>query len=244
MRSSHRLAAAVVTSLALATPALTVSATAAPDGSNKSAAVATVDKKKPSIKLKRAAKGVQPGIGKQKITAIVNGGGKVKFTLSGEGIKKNKKVKVKKGKAVFKVPPLGTGTYKVKGTYNGKKDKIKFEVYDSALTLNSTSFTVSASDPYTGNVPLTGTVRFKGKPASEGYVDLYKDGKHNGGASSPHLLGFGTVQPDGSFTYQYFGPAVANKYGVGTWSFQAYYTDSPSYADYVSSNFIVVTVVP
>jgi hypothetical protein len=242
MRSSAKLAAAIVTTLALATPALTVSATAAPDGT--SSHVSTVAKKKPQITLKRSAKGVQPGIGKMKITAKVNGGGKVKFTLKGDAIKKNKKVKVKKGKAVYKVPPLGTGKYKVIGKYQGKKAKTKFEVYDSALTVNSTTFTVSASDPYDTNVPLTGAVKFKGKPATEGYVDLYKDGKYKGGSSSPHLLGFGTVRPDGTFTYQYFATAVAQKYGVGTWNFQAYYTDSPSYADYISSNFIVVTVVP
>ena len=107
-----------------------------------------VAKKKPSIKLKRSAKGVQPGIGKQKITAIVNGGGKVKFTLKGTGFKKNKNVKVKNGKAVYKVPPLGTGTYKVTGSFQGKKAKTKFEVYNSALSVNSTTFTFSASaDP-------------------------------------------------------------------------------------------------
>ena len=95
-----------------------------------------VAKKKPSIKLKRSAKGVQPGIGKQKITAIVNGGGKVKFTIKGTGFKKNKNVKVKNGKAVYKVPPLGTGTYKVTGSYQGKKAKTKFEVYNSNLQVN------------------------------------------------------------------------------------------------------------
>ena len=243
MRSSAKLAAAVVTTIALVGPALTVSATAAP-AIHESAAAVAVDKKKPTIKLKRAEKGVQPGIGKQKITAVVNGGGKVKFVLEGEGVELKKKVKVKKNKAVYKVPPLGTGTYKVKGTYSGKKAKIKFEVYDSALTVNSTTFTVSASDPYDTNVPLTGAVKFKGKPATQGYVDLYKDGNIKGGSSSPNLLGFGTVQPDGTFVYQYFSTRVAEKYGVGTWSFQAYYTDGPEFSDYISSNFIVVNVVP
>ena len=75
MRRLAILGVASVTTLAIATPALTVAATAATDGSSdRSTHVASVvAKKKPSIKLKRSAKGVQPGIGKEKITAIVNG---------------------------------------------------------------------------------------------------------------------------------------------------------------------------
>ena len=245
MRRLAILGVASVTTLALATPALAVAATAAADGTStrsSNVASAVVAKKKPTIKLKRSAKGVQPGIGKEKITAIVNGGGKVKFTIKGTNYKKNKNVRVKNGKAVYKVPPLGTGKYKVTGKYNGKKAKTKFEVYDSALTVSSTTFTISASNPYTTNVPLTGSVKFKGKAANKGYVDLYKDGNHKGGSESPNLLGFGVVQPDGTFNYQYFATDVAAKYGVGTWNFQAYYTDGPEFSDYISSNFITVVV--
>jgi len=247
MRRLAILGVASVTTLALATPALAVAATAAPHGSSttSSQVVSTVvAKKKPTIKLKRSAKGVQPGIGKEKITAIVNGGGKVKFTVKGTGIKLKKNIKVKNGKAVYKVPPLGTGKYKVQGTYQGKKAKTKFKVYDSALTVNATAFTVSASDPYDTNVPLTGAVKFKSKPAKVGgYVDLYKDGNTKGGAESPDFLGFGTIVEGGGFTYQYFAKDVAVKYGVGTWNFQAFYTDDAGFDDYISSNFIVVTVV-
>ena len=169
----------------------------------------------------------------------------MKFKVTGDtGVKLKAKVKAKKGKAVYNVPALVTGKYKVKASYGKKKAKTKFEVYDSALTLNQTTFTVSASDPYDTNTPLTGAVKFKGKPATTGYVDLYLNGDHAGGASSPNLLGFGDVQPDGTFIYQYFSSRVAQKYGVGTWNFQAYYTDGPEFSDYISSNFIQVTVVP
>jgi hypothetical protein len=250
MRRLAILGVASVTTLALATPALAGAATAAHDGSSTrsshaaSAKVEKVEKKKPSIRLKRSKKGVQPGIGKQKITARVNGGGKVKFTLKGTGIKLKKNVKVKNGKAVYKVPPLGTGKYKVQGTYNGKKAKTKFKVYDSALTVNATTFTVSASNAYNTSVPLTGNVKFKAKPAKVGgYVDLYKDGNTKGGAESPDFLGFGTIVEGGGFTYQYFAKDVAATYGVGTWNFQAFYTDDAGFDDYISSNFIVVTVV-
>ena len=103
MRRLAILGVASVTTLALATPALAVAATAVHDGSSTRSAQVTsvsVEKKKPTIKLKRSAKGVQPGIGKEKITATVNGGGKVKFTIKGTNYKKNKNVKVKNGKAV------------------------------------------------------------------------------------------------------------------------------------------------
>jgi len=252
MRRLAVLGVASVTTLALATPALAVAATAASDGSsNRSThaaqAASTVaekaaSKKRATIKLKRAEKGVQPGIGKQKITAIVNGGGKVKFTLKGTGLKASKKIKVKKGKAVYDVPPLGTGTYKVVGKYAGKKAKTKFEVYDSALTINQTSFTVSKSGPLT-NAQLTGSVKFKGKVATGGYVDIYKDGNIKGGSSSPDFLSFATVQSNGTFSYP-VADRVALRYPVGTYTFQAYYTDDPAFADYISSNFITVTVTP
>jgi hypothetical protein len=257
MRRLAILGVASVTTLALATPALTVAATAASDGSsNRSThAASVVAKKKPSIKLKRSAKGVQPGIGKEKITAIVNGGGKVKFTIKGTGFKKSKNVKVKKGKAVYKVPPLGTGTYKVTGSYQGKKAKTKFEVYNSNLTVSSTTFTFSASGDYTKYAPLSGSVLFKNKPATGGYVDIYLDGKFKGGSDSPNFLGFTNIDAAGGFNASYYfgeqitkgaGLAGGNlpAFGPGTYQFQAYYTDGPEYSDYISSNFITVVVTP
>jgi hypothetical protein len=258
MRRLAILGVASVTTLALATPALAVAATAAHDGTSvrsSHVAAATVAKKKPTIKLKRSAKGVQPGIGKEKITAIVNGGGKVKFTIKGTNYKKNKNVKVKNGKAVYKAPPLGTGKYKVTGTYNGKKAKTKFEVYNSNLSVNSTTFTFSASADYTTYAPLSGSVLFKNAPASAGYVDIYLDGKFKGGSESPNFLGFTNIEPGGLFNASYyFGEQVTKgsglaggnlpAFGPGTYQFQAYYTDGPEYSDYISSNFITVVVTP
>ena len=260
MHKITKLGVAAAAAVALTVPALVapVGAAAAADGiSNRSAHVAssTAAKKKPSIRLKRSAKGVQPGIGKEKVTAIVNGGGKVKFTLKGTGFKKHKSEKVKKGKAVFKVPPLGTGTYKVTGSYYSKKAKTKFKVYNSNLQVNSTTFTFSASGDYTQYAPLSGSVLFKNKPATGGYVDIYLDGKFKGGSESPNFLGFTSIEPGGTFNASYYfgeqitkgsGLAGGNlpAFGPGTYQFQAYYTDGPEYSDYISSNFITVVVTP
>jgi hypothetical protein len=258
MRRLAILGVASVTTLALATPALAVAATAASDGTRTRSSHVTsavVAKKKPQIKLKRSAKGVQPGIGKEKITAIVNGGGKVKFTIKGTNYKKNKNVKVKNGKAVYKVPPLGTGKYKVTGSYNGKKAKTKFEVYNSNLSVSSTTYTFSASANEQTYAPLSGSVLFKNKPATDGYVDIYLDGKYKGGSESPNFLGFTPVKADGSFDASYgFGAQITKDFGLaggnlaafppGTYQFQAYYTDGPEYSDYISSNFITVVVTP
>ena len=260
MRRLAILGVASVTTLALATPALAGVATAAPSGTSASTsqvASSTVAKKpaKPTIKLKRSAKGVQPGIGKEKITATVNGAGKVKFTIKGTNYKKNKNIKVKNGKAVYKVPPLGTGKYKVTGTYNGKKAKTKFEVYNSALSINATAFTFSLSADYRTYAPLSGSVLFKNKPAAGGYVDIYQDGKFKGGSESPSFLGFTSIADGGTFNASYYfgeqitkgtGLAGGNlpAFGPGTYQFQAYYTDGPEYSDYLSSNFITVVVTP
>ena len=162
---------------------------------------------------------------------------------------------MKKGKAVYKVPPLGTGTYKVIGSYQGKKAKTKFEVYNSNLQLNSTTFTFSASADYTTYAPLSGSVLFKYKPAADGYVDIYLDGKFKGGSESPNFLGFTGIQAGGTFNASYYfgdqitrgtGLAGGNlpAFGPGTYHFQAYYTDGPEYSDYISSNFITVVVTP
>ena len=118
-----------------------------------------------------------------------------------------------------------------------------FEVYDSALTVNQAGFTISEANGPFGQ-DLTGTVKFKGKPATSGYVDLYLNGNIKGGASSPDFLGFGTITAGGAFTYDSFPDRVAAKYPPGTYNFVAYYTDGPEFADYISSNVIVVTVNP
>ena len=250
-----RLAVASAVVASLAVPALVTPVTAAPSPAQVGTADSVAERAKVTLKLKRSAKGVQPGIGKQKITALVNRGGKVKFTLKGEGIKKNKKVKVKNGKAVYKVPPLGTGKYKVKASFQGKKDTISFKVYNSNLTVNSTTFTISAAASPTTYGTLFGSVLFKDKPAQDGYVDIYQDGKYKGGSESPYFLGFVSINPGGTFDAGTgFASQITKGYGLaggnlqpfppGTYQFQAYYTDGPEYADYISSNFITVVVTP
>lgn len=260
MRSFAKLGVAAVTTVALATPALYTVAEAAPGPSASVAgtAVATqaADRKAGTpIKLKRSAKGVQPGVSKMKITAFVKGAGKVKFTLKATGFKKNKRVKIKKGRAVYKVPPLGTGQYKVQATYKNRKGKTKFEVYNSALNVNSTSFTFSASADPSTYAPLNGSVLFKNKVASDGYVDIYQDGNIKGGAESPFFLGFVGINADGTFDAGTgFGSQITKDsglaggnlpaFGPGTYTFQAYFTDDASYKDYISSNVITVVVTP
>lgn len=256
MRRLALLVGASATALAMAAPTLTVAAQAADGTRDRVVQTDLAKKKQKIIKLKRAAKGVQPGIGKQKITATVVGSGKVKFTLKGEGFKKNKKVTVKKGKAVYKVPPLGTGKYKVTAKFGSSTKKTKFKVWNSALSVNSTTFTFSASaSSCSGYAPLSGTVLFKDKPASGGYVDFYQDGKAKGGSESPHFLGFTSIEPGGTFNASYYfgcqitkgsGLAGGNlpAFGPGTYTFQAYYTDDAAYEDYISSNFITVVVTP
>ncbi len=87
MRRLALLAVASITSLALATPALTVTANAADGTSDRVVQADHAKKKKKSkiTKLKRSEKGVQPGITGMKITANVSGKGKVKFTIKGVG---------------------------------------------------------------------------------------------------------------------------------------------------------------
>lgn len=245
MRRFATLAIATVSAVALAIPTVaTSSAVAAPGSGSAVSAPAEFKAKAGKIKVKRSAKGVQPGIGKEKVTAFVRGGGKVKFTLKGVGITKNKKVKAKKGKAVYKVPPLGTGDYKVKVSYQGKKGKTKFRVYASAVTLSATTFTFSDSS-FTNRPALSGSVFFKDKPAKGGYFDVYLNGNLKGGSSSPDYLRFASVDDAGNFDFGTgFASAISTKYGPGTYTFQGFYTETPSYAEYIASQFITVVVTP
>ena len=121
--------------------------------------------------------------------------------------------------------------------------------------MNSTTFTFSASGDERTYAPLSGSVLFKDKPASSGYVDIYLDGKFKGGSESPYFLGFTPIKPDGTFDASYyFGAQITKDFGLaggnlgafgpGTYQFQAYYTDGPEYSDYISSNFITVVVTP
>lgn len=264
-RRFSTLAVATTAALGLAVPtamtATAAPATAAPVAQTAQTAHAavlapTVTTAAPGkIKVKKAAKGIQPGIGKQKITAFVKGSGKVKFTLKGEGIKKNKKIRANKGKAVYKVPPSGTGSYKVTATYNDRKGGTKFKVFNSNLTVNSTTFTVSASAAATTYATLSGSVFFKDAPATDGFVDFYQDGNIKGGQDSPSFLGFDSIAADGTFdTGTGFLSQITKDSGLaggnlpafapGTYTFQAYYTDDAEFKDYISSNLITVVVVP
>ncbi|MCY7396356.1 MAG: hypothetical protein LH468_09445 [Nocardioides sp.] len=258
MRRFAMLATTVVSAVALAVPTVGVTTSSAAPGSAPQVsgsafqAVAAAGK----LKVTKAFKGVQPGIAKQRITAFVNGGGKVKFTLKGTGITKNKKVRAKKGKAVYKVPALGTGTYKVTATYNGRKGGTKFKVFNSNLAVNSTTFTFSKSATDTRTyASLSGSVFFKDAPATSGFVDFYQNGNIKGGSDSPFFLGFTSIRADGTFDASTnFGSQITKGSGLagsnlaafepGTYTFQAYYTADAGFDDYISSNFITVVVTP
>lgn len=247
MRRFATLAIATVSAVALAVPTVASSSAIADPGSAAAVSAPTVFKaqaKAGTIRVKRSAKGVQPGFAKEKVTAFVRGGGKVKFTLKGTGITKHKKIKAKKGKAVYKVPALGTGDYKVKASYRGKKGKTKFRVYASAVTLSATSFTFSDSS-FSSYPVLNGSVFFKDKPASGGYFDVYLNGNRSGGSGSPDYLRFAGVDAAGNFDFGTgFASSISAKYGPGTYTFQGFYTETASFADYIASQFITVVVTP
>jgi len=214
--------------------------------------------KKNKIKIKKSAPGVQPGIRKLVLTATkLKGRGKVKFTITGNnGVSLKAKAKVKKGKAKLLVPPLGTGHYQVKAKLKKQKGKTNFEVYDSALTVSTTTLTCDISNPEQ-STKLSGSVRYKGGPAQSGYVDFYQNGNIAGGSDSPYFLGFESFYPAGSGQFNSgtdfcreitsgTGLAGGNlaPFGPGTYTFQAYYTKDAGYDDYISSNFLTVTVRP
>lgn len=261
MRRFASLGVAAVTTLALATPAALVatagSASAAPGvvaAAEKSVAAKPKARK---LKIKKSAAGVQPGIAKLTLTVKgLKGKGKVKFTITGDnGVSLKEKAKVKKRKAQLLVPALGTGQYKVKAKFGKQKGKTKFEVYDSALTVSTTTLTCSISNN-AASTPLSGSVKYKGGPAQTGYVDFYQNGNLEGGSSSPFFLGFASFSPAGSGqfnTLTNFCRAVTSgtglaggntpNFGVGQYTFQAYYTADAGYDDYISSNFLTVNVV-
>lgn len=243
-----------ITSLALATPALTSTANAAPGTADRAAASTTVAAKAMAkkFKIKKSAPGVQPGISKLVLTAKVQGRGKVKFTITGDnGAVVSQKAKVKKGKAKLLVPALGTGHYSVKAAFKGRKGKTSFEVYDSALSLSTTTLTCSISNP-SNRTRLSGSVKYKGAPATGGYVDIYRNGNAVGGSQSPDYLTMASVHaPGGAFD---FSTGVCSRVISGTSKmapatagqqimFQAYYTKDSGFDDYFSSNVITVNVV-
>lgn len=264
MRSITTLATAAVAAVALALPtagvisspagAVEARTTTSAVGQQLSGAEAFQARKgkKGKIKLSTSAPGAQPGIGGVVVTAKkLKGSGKVTFKLS-TGVKLGK-AKVKKGKAKITLPPMVTGDYTIKAKLGKAKGSTSFRVYSSAVTLNSTSFTVSKS-AYTGQQTLSGSILFKDKVATKGYVDIYRDGNKAGGTSSPGYLTMSAVDGAGNFS---FGTSFASRialetnddgsatYVAGqTYSFQAFYTEGFAFADYIASNFITVVVTP
>ncbi|WP_110180761.1 hypothetical protein [Nocardioides solisilvae] len=251
MRSIPRLATTAVSALALALPVAAVgTAQAAPvtaSGVSPSvASVASADvlarKAKGKIKLKKAKPGTHYGLAGNKITAQVRGKGKVTFSVAGTKVKK----KVKKGKASFRLPiELTPGTYKVKAKFKKQKGQIKTIVWDSALAVNAATFTISQSTPSYDYPELLGSVKFKGVAPSEGYVDIYKDGKNKGGSGSENYCCMSSVTEGGAFRFggSTFLGRVAEM-GPGTYQFKAFYTPTSSFDEYIYSQWITVTVVP
>jgi hypothetical protein len=222
--------AAVVSSAAVATPTVT-------DVSERPA-------KKKAIKLVKAKPGTHYGLPGNKITAKIRAKGKVKFYLGGDLVKK---AKIKKGKAKYTLPiELAPGTYKVKAKYKKSKASIKTVVWDSALNVNQAAFTISASTPsYDLPSPsLTGTVKYKGQVATTGYVDIYLNGNVKGGNGSPDYCCMSSVAADGSFSFSSSFLSDAQERGVGTWTYRGFYTETASFAEYIYSQPITVTVTP
>lgn len=243
MRKLATLAVAATAALALTAPV----ATAAPTTTATSATLSQADglsaPQAAKLKLTKAKPGTHYGLAGNTITAHVKGKGKVTFSLDGAVLKKSK---IKKGKAKVTLPStLTPATYKVKAKYKKAKGAIKTIVWDSALNVSQAAFTISAATPSYDLPDLAGQVRFKGKVATTGYVDMYLNGNVKGGSSSPDYCCMASVGPDGTFEfggYSFLGDAQER--GVGTYQYKAFYTDGPEFADYIYSQWITVTVTP
>ena len=248
MRKLAHLVTAAVAAGALTVPALVTgtAAHAAPQvGSSDAPALA---KAKAGLKLSKNKPGShfgQPGVTiKAKSTKKK---GKITFSVSGQDVKATKKLK--RGKASFQLPStLAAGTYKVKAKVKGgAKAKIKTIVYNSTLSLSAPAFTVSQSAYCSESDPvLTGTVLFKGSNPSEGYVDAYLNGDIKGGSSSPGYLTFDTVEGAGAFDFGTCDTlwSEVKDLGIGEHRVQLLYTPTPSYDEYIYSDFVTITVVP
>jgi hypothetical protein len=248
VRKIAHLVTAAVAAGALTVPALATgtAANAAPQVGS-SDAVAVAAKAGRGLKLSKNKPGSHFGQAGVKIKAkSAKKKGKITFSVAGQDVKETKKLK--KGKASFQLPStLAAGTYKVKAKVKGgAKAKIKTIVYNSTLSLNAPAFTISQSAYCSESDPiLAGTVLFKGKNPSEGYVDVYLNGDIKGGSSSPGYLTFDTVEGAGAFD---FGTCDTlwtklKDLGIGEHRVQLLYTPSPSYDEYIYSDFVTVTVV-
>lgn len=172
--------------------------------------------------------------------------GKITFSVVGQAIVEKKRLK--RGKAKFQLPStLTPGTYKVKAKIRGgAKAATKVVVYNSSLSLSTTAVTVSQSASCSTSDPiLTGQVLFKGANPSEGYVDAYLNGDISGGSASPSFLTFDIVEGAGQFEFGICGSlwSKAKALGLGTHNVRLLYTPTPSYAEYIYSDFIAITVV-
>jgi hypothetical protein len=248
MRRIATLATASAATLALIAPVAALTSTAASAAPSSASASSSVDgtsvlaRKGAKIKLKKAKPGTHFGLAGNKITAMVRGKGKVSFSVNGTDLGKSK---IKKGKASVRLPAeLAPGTYKVKAKFKKAKGTIKTVVWDSALNVPTASYTVSASGASYDYPELAGQVVFKGKVATKGYVDIYKDGVNKKGNADPNYCCMTSVMDDGSFTFSgsNFLGNVVEKFGVGTHQFRAQYTPTASFAEYIYSQWITVTV--
>ena len=258
MKNLAKRAVTVAAALALSVGALPATASAAPVSTAAPAtAVATAKvataKSGTKLAIKTSAKSFHHGQTGPKVTVTVKKGskaasGKVTFF---DGKKKIKTVKLKKGKATIRLKSsLKVGKHKITAKYGKASKSVKVTVHNSALKVTKAEFTVSKSDPYGFNLDpvaaegqkLTGTIKYKGKPAKKGYVDIYRNGKTKGGASSPDYITMTGVQ-DGKFSFSSnWLASVADKLPVGTHKFKAFYTPGFAFADYVHSSWITVTV--
>ncbi|MDF1605133.1 Ig-like domain repeat protein [Nocardioides sp. YIM 152315] len=255
MNLIHRTATAVVAALALSVPTAAITATAsnaAPAGvshaDQHSQIVGKKAKKKVKLKLKRSAKYSHVGQTGVKLTAVAKKGkkkakGKVTFTVNGAAVAKKK---LRKGKASYRLASTNApGVYTVTAKYKGKKKSTKVRVYNSAISLSAVEFTVSQATDSWDLPAMTGTVQYKDKPANDGYVDIYKDGNKKGGSSSPDYCCMASVADNGAFEFGgYSFLAKVQEMPVGDYTFQAFYTETASFAEYIYSSPIVVHVVP
>ncbi|MQW76741.1 hypothetical protein GHK92_12725 [Nocardioides sp. dk4132] len=239
--------AAVATAAALAftiTAGSVVTSAHADPGTLAAAQGQDAAEKKAKFTLKRSAAYSHVGQRGVKVTAVLkkkSAKGKVAFSINGS---KARTVKVKKGKAAFRLPKSkAPGVYKVTAKYQGTKKSTKVRVYNSAIQLSGTSFTISKAADSWDLPALTGSVVFKGVAAKKGYVDIYQDGKNKGGSSSPFYCCMASVADNGTFQFSsltFLGKVQEKK--AGTYTYQAFYTDGPAYDDYIYSTKITVTV--
>lgn len=255
MRRFATLAASTITALAVlapiapATAAPTVTTATSITTADRADAVTTARKAR-KVRMKTKPRSYshygQRGV---KVIAVFGKGskGKAKFIVNG---KVEKKVKVKRGKAAFRMSASAQpGVYKIKAKLRKRVGKTKVRVHNSSLTLSGVEFSISkaALSDYSYEVPdLTGTVIFKGKAPSQGFVDIYQDGKNKGGSSSPNYCCMSSVTTGGAFSFSEYSflRKVAEEKPVGTYQYQAFYTPTASFDEYIYSSWITVHVVP